>query len=91
MDMILLHDCELLTGEFAEREKFWSSYCHGKKVDWSVSAVFLLKLRNEGLSDLHDILHAPVLKTDVGKQQLHLTLVFSPLKQFRKILTRGRN
>ena len=37
MGMILPHDCELLTGEFAEREKLWSSYCHGKKVDWSVS------------------------------------------------------
>ena len=48
MDMILPRDCELLTGEFAEWEKFWFSYSYGKKVDWSVSAVFLLKLRNEG-------------------------------------------
>ena len=74
MDVILPPDCELLTGEFADREKFWSYYCHVKKVDWAVTTAFLLKLRNEDLSDLHEILHAPVLKTDVGKQQLHFDI-----------------
>ena len=43
-------------------------------MDWTVTSVFLLKLRNEDLSDLHEILHAPILKTDVGKQHLHFDI-----------------
>ena len=71
MELTLRHNCELLMGEFADREKIWTSFCNGKKIDWLVSSAFLFKLRNEGLSDLHEVLHAPVLKTDVGKHQLH--------------------
>ena len=70
MELTLPHDCELLKGEFADQEKIWTSYCRGKKVDWHVSTAFLLKLRNEGVSDLHEVLHATVLKTDVVRQQL---------------------
>ena len=34
--------------------------------------ICLLKLRNEDLSDLHEVLNTPILKTDVRKHQLQL-------------------
>ena len=32
MEVSLPLDCELLKGKFAEKEKFWNSYCHDKKL-----------------------------------------------------------
>ena len=51
MEMTLPHDCELLTGEFADREKNWISYYSSKEVVWHASPAFLLKLGNDGVSD----------------------------------------
>ena len=61
MELQLPHDSLLSESELDEREKLRTSYCDGKKLDWYVSSLFLDKLQNEGLSDLHEILHAPIL------------------------------
>ena len=70
MEVTVPHECLLLKDEFADREKLWISFYETKKVDWRPTPAFLLKLRNEGLENLHTVLQAPALKTDVAKLQL---------------------
>ena len=68
MEVKVPDDCILVRKEFLQREELWKSFLEKKKVDWSVSPHFLIKLRNEGLEDLHKILQAPQLKPHVAKQ-----------------------
>ena len=46
-----------------------------KKVDWSATPQSLIRLRNEGLEDLHKILQAPQLKPQVASSSCFRLMV----------------
>ena len=71
MEVTVPHECLLLKDEFADREKLWTSFYDSKKFEWRTTPAFSIRFRNEGLEDLHEVLQAPILKTDVAKLQLH--------------------
>ena len=72
MEAMIPHDTVLDRDEFAYMEKLWSSFVTTKKFEWKTTSPFLVRLRNEGLDDLHRVLQAPILKADVGRTQLHV-------------------
>ena len=43
-----------------------------KKFEWRHSTSLAIKLRNQGLDDLHRVLQATSLKSDVAKTRLHV-------------------
>ena len=71
MEITVPHECLLLKDEFADREKLWTSFYDSKKFEWRTTPAFSVRFWNEGLEDLHTVLQAPILKTDVAKLQLH--------------------
>ena len=72
MEVMIPHDSVLDRDEFADREKLWSDFVTKKKFEWWHTTSLAIKLRNQGLDDLHRVLQTPSLKADVAKTQLHV-------------------
>ena len=71
------------------RKNFWTTincliFHDSKKVDLLSTTGLYLKLKNEGLHDLHEVLHIPFLQTEVGKMQLHCNIGFLAFKGLQK-------
>ena len=49
-----------------------------------MSSAFLFKVMNEDSSDLHKVWHAPILKLDVGKEQLHFDVSLLSLEAVQR-------